>query len=400
MDRSERFYRIQQMLQHRRFVRTQEFLDELEVSRATFKRDLEYLRDRFRAPILYDPEHEAYRFDDKVEDREVWQLPGLWFTADELRALITMDRLLADLEPGVLSELIGPFRKRLKELLGSGEHKAAEVAKRIRVLSMGARTVEPAHFRALSTALLSRRRLRIRHRRRQDGETLERDISPQRLVHYRDNWYLDAFCHKRQALRTFGVDAIESATVLDKDAKDVADEALERHFAAGYGIFAGAETQERARTGDGRAQVRRRRRGARAGVAARGRGGLTLARCRRIPRLTARRRGIFRRNRAICGRPLGRLRCILAACAPRPVAGPATLCEPMCEESHMATNLSLDPALIDEVLALSGEKTKRAAVTRALEEYVARRRQKRLLDLMGKLEWEPGFDYKRERTRR
>jgi hypothetical protein len=66
----------------------------------------------------------------------------------------------------------------------------------------------------------------------------------------------------------------------------------------------------------------------------------------------------------------------------------------------MATNLSLDPDLIDEVLALSGEKTKRAAVTRALEEYVARRRQKRLLDLMGKLEWEPGFDYKRERSRR
>lgn len=66
----------------------------------------------------------------------------------------------------------------------------------------------------------------------------------------------------------------------------------------------------------------------------------------------------------------------------------------------MATNLSLDPALIDEVLALSGEKTKRAAVTRALEEYVARRRQKRLLDLMGKLEWAPDYDYKRERSRR
>ena len=136
MDRSERFYRIQRMLQHRKFVRTQDFLDELEVSRATFKRDLEYLRDRFRAPIVYDAEHEAYRFDDKVEDRAVWQLPGLWFTADELRALVTMDRLLADLEPGVLSELIGPFRKRLKELLGSGEHKAADVAKRIRVLSI------------------------------------------------------------------------------------------------------------------------------------------------------------------------------------------------------------------------------------------------------------------------
>ena len=244
MERTERFYRIQQLLQNRRYVRKQEFLDALEVSPATFKRDLEYLRDRFRAPIVYDVEHEAYRFDDKVEDSAVWQLPGLWFTADELVALLTMDRLLADLEPGVLSELIGPFRKRLKDLLTSGEHSAETVASRIRVLSMGARAIEPAQFRALATALLSRRRLKIRHSRRQDGDVLEREVSPQRLVHYRDNWYLDAWCHKRQALRTFAVDAIERAVVLDKDAKDVGDESLERHFASGYGIFAGAETQE------------------------------------------------------------------------------------------------------------------------------------------------------------
>jgi predicted DNA-binding transcriptional regulator YafY len=244
MERTERFYRIQQLLQARRFVSTQEFLDELEVSRATFKRDLEYLRDRFRAPILYDPEHEAYRFDDKVEDRAVWQLPGLWFTADELRALLTMDRLLEELEPGVLSELVGPFRRRLKELMGSGEHTAADIARRIRVLTMGARAIEPAHFRTLSTALLSRRRLKIRHSRRQDGDVLDREVSPQRLVHYRDNWYLDAFCHKRQALRTFAVDAIEAATLLDKAAKEVSDEALDRHFASGYGIFAGSDTQE------------------------------------------------------------------------------------------------------------------------------------------------------------
>jgi len=244
MERTERFYKIQQLLQNRRFVRTQEFLDALEVSRATFKRDLEYLRDRFHAPIVYDADHEAYRFDDRVEDSAVWELPGLWFSADELVALLTMDRLLADLEPGVLTELIGPFRRRLKELLASGEHSAEAVANRIRVLAMGARAIEPAHFRTLTTALLSRRRLRIRHNRRQDGDILEREVSPQRLVHYRDNWYLDSFCHKRQALRTFAVDAIEQATLLDKDAKDVSEESLERHFASGYGIFAGADTQD------------------------------------------------------------------------------------------------------------------------------------------------------------
>jgi predicted DNA-binding transcriptional regulator YafY len=244
MERTERFYKIQQLLQSRRFVRTQDFLDELEVSRATFKRDLEYLRDRFRAPIVYDPEHEAYRFDDKVEDSAVWQLPGLWFTADELVALLTTDRLLADLAPGVLSELVGPFRKRIQALLAAGELSAEDVTRRIRVLAMGSRGIEPAHFRTLATALLSRRRVKIRHNRRQDGEVLEREVSPQRLVHYRDNWYLDAYCHKRQALRTFAVDAIEQAVVLDKAAKDVADDNLDRHFASGYGIFAGADTEQ------------------------------------------------------------------------------------------------------------------------------------------------------------
>jgi predicted DNA-binding transcriptional regulator YafY len=244
MDRLERFYRIQSMLKNRRYVRTQEFMDELEVSRATFKRDLDYLRDRLHAPIVYDRDHEAYRFDDAVADRELWQLPGLWFSAAELEALLTMDRLLADLEPGVLSELLGPVRRRLRELLESGEHSAADVARRIRILPMGARTVEPAHFRSLSTALLSRRRLRIRHHRRKEGATLEREVSPQRLVHYRDNWYLDAWCHKRQALRSFAVDAIEDAVALDKPAKEIGEDTLDRHFASGYGIFAGGETQD------------------------------------------------------------------------------------------------------------------------------------------------------------
>jgi hypothetical protein len=65
----------------------------------------------------------------------------------------------------------------------------------------------------------------------------------------------------------------------------------------------------------------------------------------------------------------------------------------------MATNLSLDPELIDLALELSGERTKKAAVTKALEEFIARRRQKRLLDLMGKLDWESSYDYKAERSR-
>jgi hypothetical protein len=66
----------------------------------------------------------------------------------------------------------------------------------------------------------------------------------------------------------------------------------------------------------------------------------------------------------------------------------------------MATNLAIDPELIERALELSGERTKKAAVTRALEEFIARRSQKGLLALIGKLEWDTSFDYKAERSRR
>ena len=65
----------------------------------------------------------------------------------------------------------------------------------------------------------------------------------------------------------------------------------------------------------------------------------------------------------------------------------------------MATNLSIDPDLIERALKVSGERTKKAAVTKALEEFIARRRQRRLLDLMGKLEWDTSYDHKSERHR-
>ena len=245
MERTERFYKIQNLLRSRHFVSMQDFMSELGVSRATFKRDLEYLRDRMCAPIVYDRDQKAYGFDPAVADSTLWQLPGLWFSADELQALLTMDRLLGDLQPGVLSELIAPLRKRLRGLLESGEHSAEDIARRIKILSMGSRRVAPAHFRTIATAVLTRKRLRLRHQRRQDGEVIDREVSPQRLVHYRDNWYLDAWCHKRQALRTFGLDAIETAMVVpDKDVKEISEDTLERHYASGYGIFAGSATRD------------------------------------------------------------------------------------------------------------------------------------------------------------
>ena len=77
----------------------------------------------------------------------------------------------------------------------------------------------------------------------------------------------------------------------------------------------------------------------------------------------------------------------------------ADLCHIACGGSHMATNLAIDPELIEQALKVSGERTKKAAVTKALQEFIAQRRQKRLLDLMGKLEWDSSYHYKKGRAR-
>ena len=121
MDRTERFHLIDQMLCNRRVVSRAQFLDALEVSPATFKRDLEYLRDRLAAPIVWDRERRGYCYQ-QGEGEEQFQLPGLWFNTSEIQALLSMDALLENLQPGVLSQHIEPLRSRIRMLLDDGDH--------------------------------------------------------------------------------------------------------------------------------------------------------------------------------------------------------------------------------------------------------------------------------------
>jgi len=243
MDRTERFYKIRRMLQGRTAVPRQAFLDELEISPATFKRDLEYMRERMGAPIVWDRGAGGYCFDAGDPATATWELPGLWFSEEELRALLTVEHLLETVQPGLLGPQIEPLREKIRHMLGHGDHSADEVIRRIRVLPMASRRVDAERFGTIARGLLSRRRLRLSHFRRQSGETLERVVSPQRLVHYRDNWYLDAWCHLRDDLRVFSVDAVTGVALTDQEARSVSDALLDQELAAGYGIFAGSRTQ-------------------------------------------------------------------------------------------------------------------------------------------------------------
>jgi predicted DNA-binding transcriptional regulator YafY len=176
-------------------------------------------------------------------EAEVSELPGVWFSPAEIYALLEIEHLLGSLSPGLLGSRLEPLRQRLAELLERGDRGHREIRRRIRVIGPGTRRVNHEVFEAVSLGLLGRRQVFIRHLRRGDGGVTERAVSPQRLVHYRYNWYLDAWCHLRRDLRVFSVDAIRAAAVREEAAREVEAAELDRVLGAGYGIFAGATTE-------------------------------------------------------------------------------------------------------------------------------------------------------------
>lgn len=241
MTKSERFGIIERMLLSRRSVSFSELQCRLEVSRATLHRDIRDLRERMNVPILCDRESGTYRIDSSVER---YELPGVWFSADEIHALLSMQQLLAAFDSGgLLAEHVEPLRQRLLGMLESATDSADDVARRIRILSAAARYYAPQHFQHIAAALMERRRLSIDYVARSKGDSSCREISPQRLTHYRSNWYLEAWCHLRDELRRFSVDAIQSVKTADGIALDVPEAELDAALGAGYGIFAGAEVQ-------------------------------------------------------------------------------------------------------------------------------------------------------------
>jgi predicted DNA-binding transcriptional regulator YafY len=239
MDRLERFYRIDQLLNERRVVPLAAFLDELQVSLATFKRDLEYMRSRFNAPVEWDRELGGYRWGKPGQHAPKYELPGLWFNPSEIHALLTMQQLLHELEPGLLTPHVAPLLARLETLIEKGEGPARQVRNRVRVLHMARRAGKLPNFGVVARALMDRRRLQISYYNRERDELTPRAVSPQRLVHYRDNWYLDAWCHLRNGLRSFALDAIREAALLDEKARDVPEQLLKEVLSGAYGIFSG-----------------------------------------------------------------------------------------------------------------------------------------------------------------
>lgn len=238
----DKFDRIQQLHRifksRRRAVSVRALAEELECSERNVKRLLETMQ-LVDAPLEYDRSQRGWHY---AEDPlNLFELPGLWLTGEELQSLSVLLNLLEQLGNGILNDEIAVIEKEIANLLSARGINPNAFADRIRVLPIAHRQLPGAIFNKISEALLRSKRIRIDYLSYK-GEKTGRDISPQTLVYYRENWYVDAWCHLRNELRTFSIARIGAAEILKTKSQAIDKETLRAHFTSSFGIFAGEAT--------------------------------------------------------------------------------------------------------------------------------------------------------------
>jgi len=243
MDKHNRIYNLHRILSSSQYpVAKQALQEQLQCSDETMSELINDSKDFLDAPIAYDKKLNGYYYDKNT--KQEYELPGLWFNASELHALLAAYQLLSKVQPGFLGPHLAPLKKRIEDVLDKEHYDTNELFNRVRIIQIGGRVYSHKHFAMVTTALLSQKQIHIAYHGREKDQHTERTISPQRLVYYRDNWYLDAWCHSRNALRSFSIDRISQTKLVNVKRHDINETDLNQHYENAYGIFGGQATHE------------------------------------------------------------------------------------------------------------------------------------------------------------
>ena len=239
MKKQDQIYRLSQILADRRVpIGKSELARRLECSEKSVGRYLDELRDLYGAPIRYNGK--GWFYDRAIKDR--WQLPGLWLTKEETQSLLLLLTLLERFGNGLMTEELQGIKVRIAQLTVRQGIDVAALQQRIRVIPVGNRQTAGRDITQVVNALIARKRIRFEYEDF-NGTSSHRQVSPQRLVYYRDNWYLHGWCHTRNALRNFSVARMGHALIAELDATEVGEPELEAHFESSYGAFSGEPTE-------------------------------------------------------------------------------------------------------------------------------------------------------------
>lgn len=238
MSKVERLYHLHNILSQRRTpISRQDLMERLECSQATFYRLVAELRDYLGAPLEQDEDNRGFYYDRSYD--QPFELPGIWISPAELQALLTARQVLGNVQPGLLEGELESLQGRISSLLQQKGVDAEEGQSRIHIQQVAGRAVPNHLFQDVMGALIGRQRLHIQYHGRRKDDISERDVSPQRLTQYRNSWYLDAWCHKADGLRSFSLERISEQKMLDEDVREISDKVLTGHYDSAYGIFSG-----------------------------------------------------------------------------------------------------------------------------------------------------------------
>lgn len=236
MDKLDRIQKLHRIFKSRRLpVSKKELAEKLGCSERNVQRVIDNLK-IIDAPVVYDNARRGWHYQE--DPHNLYELPGLWLTSEELQSLSLLLSLLEHLGEGLLDDELGIITEEVNNLLKARGISPSIFANHIKILPIGHRQLGAAAFNTVSEAVLKRRRLQLSYTSYK-GEQSQREISPQTLIHYRENWYLDAWCHLRQELRTFAIARVTAAEILKTKALSIDKDQLNAHFSASYGIFAG-----------------------------------------------------------------------------------------------------------------------------------------------------------------
>ncbi len=240
MSKLERIYAIDRLLRPRRPVPMEILREKLERSRATITRDIQYMREMHNAPILYSRSPPGYHY---KHDAEPFELPGFWFSPRELHALRIVQEVLDTGPDSPLKSLLEPLGKRIEILFRSLGHDPDSFSEKIRVLPLYKRRTDSDVFSSVCNALMNDRVFTASYHGRVKDKKSKRKLHPQRLLHYRDNWYLAAWCEKREALRLFSLDRLTVHSTTKEKSRQMPSESVDPEIGAGFGLFVGKPTQ-------------------------------------------------------------------------------------------------------------------------------------------------------------
>jgi len=246
MAKFESITQLYNLLKNARYPLTKKQIQQkLECSAASVERYLTELRDTHSLNIEYQREFNGYTLEHDPE-KEI-ELPSHLFTTQEINALLLIEQIINELEPGFLEEDTQAVKQHLAKIREkfSGDHQLE--SNRIRMINIGKRQGNIKQLTRITQSVIQGKEITIRYEGRSGNksrtdrmlEGLTRTLSPQRLTHYRDNWYLDAWCHTSNDLRTFALERISEIEVHKTTRKALSHETLNQHYSQTFGIFGG-----------------------------------------------------------------------------------------------------------------------------------------------------------------